>query len=236
MRAGRTEIRRTFGRGLRPPAIPDGAPSVLADVPSPYHAELADDALVAGLAVEDADAATAFVRRFQAKVFGMALAVTRDPTLADDVAQEAFLRAWRSASTYDGVRGSVAAWLLTITRNVAIDAVRARRSTPADDEQLDRLLHSTLGGDGHTDATGEAASTRVEAARVVARLRALPPEQARAVVLAVYGGCTAEEVGEREGIPLGTAKTRIRTGLRRLRAAIEAPAPRAQRLTEEEHG
>ena len=106
----------------------------------PHHAELADDALVAGLAVEDADAATAFVRRFQAKVFGMALSVTRDPTLADDVAQEAFLRAWRSASTYDGVRGSVSAWLLTITRNVAIDAVRARRSTPADDDELDRLL------------------------------------------------------------------------------------------------
>ena len=74
---------------------------------APHHAELADDALVAGLAVEDADAATAFVRRFQAKVFGLALAVTRDPALADDVAQEAFLRAWRSASTYDGVRGSV---------------------------------------------------------------------------------------------------------------------------------
>jgi RNA polymerase sigma-70 factor (ECF subfamily) len=199
-------------------------------VPSPYHAELADDALVAGLAVEDADAATAFVRRFQAKVFGMALAVTRDPTLADDVAQEAFLRAWRAASTYDSVRGSVAAWLLTITRNVAIDAVRARRSTPADDEQLDHLLQSTLGGDDHADATGDAASTRVEAARVVARLRGLPPEQARAVVLAVYGGCTAEEVGAREGIPLGTAKTRIRTGLRRLRAAIlEAPAgPRVE--------
>ena len=74
-------------------------------MPAPHHAELADDALVAGLAVEDADAATAFVRRFQAKVFGMALAVTRDPSLADDVAQEAFLRAWRSASTYDSVRG-----------------------------------------------------------------------------------------------------------------------------------
>ena len=150
-------------------------------MPSPYHAELADDALVAGLAVEDADAATAFVRRFQPKVFGLALAVTRDPALADDVAQEAFLRAWRAASTYDGVRGSVAAWLLTITRNVAIDAVRARRTTPADDDQLDRLLQSTFGGEDHADATGEEAANRVDAARVVAHLHALPPEQARAV-------------------------------------------------------
>ena len=185
----------------------------------PHHAELADDALVAGLAVEDPDAATAFVRRFQAKVFGMAVSVTRDPALADDVAQEAFLRAWRSASTYDGVRGSVSAWLLTITRNVAIDAVRARRSTPAQDDELDRLLQSALGGGRGADVTGEEAATRAEAARVVGRLRSLPPEQARAVVLAVFGGCTAEEIGTREGIPLGTAKTRIRTGLRRLRAA-----------------
>jgi len=209
--------------GLRPHAIPVTEPSVASGVPSPFHAELADDALVAGLAVEDPDAATAFVRRFQAKVFGMALAVTRDPALADDVAQEAFLRAWRSASTYDGVRGSVTAWLLTITRNVAIDAVRARRSTPADDEQLDHLLHATLGGGDPGDATADAASARVEAARVLAHLRRLPAEQARAVVLAVYGGCTADEVGVREGIPLGTAKTRIRTGLRRLRQAMVAP-------------
>jgi RNA polymerase sigma factor (sigma-70 family) len=188
-------------------------------VPVPHHAELADDALVAGLAVEDADAATAFVRRFQAKVYGMAVSVTRDSTLADDVAQEAFLRAWRSASTYDSVRGSVAAWLLTITRNVAIDAVRARRSTPALDDELDRLLQSALRADNHADVTGEAVATRAEAARAVARLRTLPVEQARAVVLAVFGGCTAEEIGVREGVPLGTAKTRIRTGLRRLRQA-----------------
>ena len=184
---------------------------------APYHAEVADDALVAGLAVQDADAATAFVRRFQAKVFGMAVSVTRDPALADDVAQEAFLRAWRSASTYDSVRGSVGAWLLTITRNVAIDAVRARRATPSDDDELDRLLQSTLGAGTGNDVTGEAAAARVDAARVVERLRTIPPEQARAVVLAVFGGCTAEEIGVREGIPLGTAKTRIRTGLRRLR-------------------
>jgi RNA polymerase sigma factor (sigma-70 family) len=186
-------------------------------VPVPHHADLADDALLAGLAVEDGESATAFVRRFQAKVYGLAVSVTRDSALADDVAQEAFLRAWRAASTYDSARGSVASWLLTITRNVAIDAVRARRSTPADDDELDRLLQSTLGGDSHADATGEAAAARAEAARVLGRLRTLPPEQARAVALAVFGGCTADEIGVREGVPLGTAKTRIRTGLRRLR-------------------
>lgn len=188
-----------------------------------HHAGLADDALVAGLAIEDADAATAFVRRFQAKVFGMALSVTHDPALADDVAQEAFLRAWRSAATYDGLRGSVSAWLLTITRNAAIDAVRARRSVPSDDDALDRLLQATLGGAESRDATGESATTAVEAARALARLRDLPVEQARAVVLAVLGGCTAEEISRRDGIPLGTAKTRIRAGLRRLRQDRTSP-------------
>ncbi len=180
-----------------------------------HHARAADDALVAGMVVEDPDAATAFVRRFQAQVFGLAVSVTRDAALAEDVAQEAFLRAWRAAATFDRRRGSVTAWLLTITRNLAIDAVRARRQSPTDDGELDRLLHLSIVGDD----TAERASTSVEAARAVARLRAVPPEQARAVVLAVLGGCTAEEVGRHEGVPLGTAKTRIRTGLRRLRTA-----------------
>jgi RNA polymerase sigma factor (sigma-70 family) len=201
------------------------------------HAGLADDALVAGLAIEDADAATAFVRRFQAKVFGMAISVTHDPLLAEDVAQEAFLRAWRSATTYDGMRGSVSAWLLTITRNAAIDAVRARRSVPADDDALDRLLQASLGDAESRDATGESATTAVEAGRALARLRELPPEQARAVVMAVFGGCTANEVSAHDGIPLGTAKTRIRTGLRRLRTDRADPAVgRPSTAAEDRHG
>jgi RNA polymerase sigma-70 factor (ECF subfamily) len=188
-------------------------------VPPSHHAGLADDALVAGLAIEDPDAATAFVRRFQAKVYGMAISVTHDPVMAEDVAQEAFLRAWRSAATYDSVRGSVSAWLLTITRNAAIDAVRARRSVPADDDALDRMLQATLGRTRPVDTTGDAAATGVDAVRALARLRDLPPEQGRAVAMAVLAGRTADEISRREGIPLGTAKTRIRNGLRRLRTA-----------------
>lgn len=185
-----------------------------------YHAQLDDDALVAGLALADTDAATEFVRRFQSRVYGMAVAVTRERTLADDVAQEAFVRAWRAAPTFDGRRGSVVSWLLTITRNAAIDAVRARRQIPADAEHLDTLLQAALAED-----TADVATTHVEGRRAAARLRALPAEQARAVALAVLGGCTAAEVSVHEGVPLGTAKTRIRTGLRRLRAVSSGPAP-----------
>lgn len=206
---------------------PSAAAARSAIVGTSHHAGLADDALVAGLAIDDADAATAFVRRFQAKVFGMAVSVTHDPALAEDIAQEAFLRAWRSAATFDGVRGSVSAWLLTITRNAAIDAVRARRSVPTDAEALDRMLQAMLGRASPGDATAESATITVEAQRALARLRRLPPQQARAVAMAVFGGCTAQELSEHEGIPLGTAKTRIRMGLRRLRQDRSATPPRA---------
>jgi RNA polymerase sigma factor (sigma-70 family) len=215
-------------------AIHDVSPHVVAGVRAPHHAELADDALVAGLAVEDADSATAFVRRFQAKVYGLALAVTRDASLAEDVSQEAFIRAWRAAATYDGVRGSVSAWLLTITRNAAIDAVRARRTVPAEDDELDRLLQSALGGEEGGDATGDVATTRVDAARLLTRVRELPAEQARSVVLAVFAGCTADEISRRDGVPLGTAKTRIRTGLTRLRRGASTAAEAAEQVKEME--
>ena len=88
---------------------------------------VSDDALVAGLAAGDSDAASAFVRRFQRRVFGLARTIVPDNRAAEDVAQEAFLRAWRHAAAYDPDAGSVVGWLLTITRNLAIDAVRVRR-------------------------------------------------------------------------------------------------------------
>ena len=184
---------------------------------SPRADRAADAALVAGLAVGDPPAATAFVRRFQGNVYGLALSITRDRALAEDVAQEAFVRAWKSAAIYDPGRASVATWLLTITRNTAIDAVRARRSTPASPQMLEEVVQETFAGSD----TADAAIHRIDSARALQHLAALHPTQARAVVLAVIGGCTAAEVGEHENVPLGTAKTRIRTGLMRLRAAMQ---------------
>lgn len=188
------------------------------------HTDRASDAaLVEGLALGDHPAAAAFVRRFQSAVFGLAVSITRDPALAEDVSQEVFVRAWRAASTYDPRRASALTWLLTITRNAAIDAVRVRRSTPAEDDLLEQLIHDTMRGPDPAESTLH----HIEAERAVQRLQALAPEQARAVVLAIMGGCTAAEVGKHENIPLGTAKTRIRTGLRRMREIME---------TEERHG
>ena len=210
-------IRPSRWKGLRRGAIPAACSDVSLGVTLFSLADRAPDAaLVAGLAVQDESAAVAFVRRFEGPVFGLALAITRDRGLAEDVSQEAFLRAWRAASSYDQRRGSVLTWLLTITRNLAIDVVRARRSTPTDSDVLEQLLATTLRG-RRIDEIG----AHLEAAEAAARLRELPPDQARAVVLAVIGGNTAQQVADHEGIPLGTAKTRIRTGLRRLRQSLE---------------
>jgi RNA polymerase sigma factor (sigma-70 family) len=176
-----------------------------------------DDVLVAAVAVGDADATTAFVRRYQARVFGLARAILGDARLAEDVAQEAFVRAWRHAPAYDPRRGSVPAWLLTITRNLALDAIRLRRPEPIDPEIILRLDREA-GGDAPRPET--AAEISDELARVRAALATLPPEQGRALVLATVCGRTAQEISEHEGIPLGTAKTRIRTGLHRVRDVL----------------
>ena len=97
---------------------------------------VSDDALVAGLASGDRDAASAFVRRFQRRVFGLARTIVADDRAAEDIAQEAFVRAWKHAAAYDPRRGNVAGWLLTITRNLAIDAVRVRRPIAYDPDAL----------------------------------------------------------------------------------------------------
>lgn len=174
-----------------------------------------DDLLLAGLASGDAELSVAFVRRFQSRVFGVAMAVLGDPRQAEDVAQQAFERAWRHAAVFDPRRGSVTTWLTAITQHLAIDAVRARRAAPVDPTALEEVLGA--GPDGPERATLAAES----AAELRAAIRALPAEQGRALVLAAFRGLTAREVAESEGIPLGTAKTRIRTAMLRLAAVLE---------------
>jgi RNA polymerase sigma-70 factor (ECF subfamily) len=172
---------------------------------------VSDEALLAGMASEDADAAATFVRRHQARVYGLALTVVGVPAVAEEVAQEAFVRAWRHADNFDPRRGRVTSWLLTITRNLAIDVLRMRRDLPIEPESIADMLV----------ARRDEADQVVEASRIADALRALPHEQAVAVVLSVCFGLTAREIGERQEIPLGTAKTRIRTGLIRLRTILE---------------
>jgi RNA polymerase sigma factor (sigma-70 family) len=178
--------------------------------------QLSDESLIAGLASGDPEAATAFVRRFQARVYGLALTMLGDREAAREVAQETFLRAYRHAGSYDPRRGQVATWLLTIARNLALDARRLRRDEPLDPETIVGL---SLSGGG--DPAEEAAAAQ-ESEGLREAIAALPEDQRRALVLAAFGGRTAREISEAEDIPLGTAKSRIRTAMLRLRGALQA--------------
>jgi RNA polymerase sigma factor (sigma-70 family) len=169
------------------------------------------------MAAGDSQAAAAFVRRYQSRVFGLALTIVGVPAVAEEVAQEAFVRAWRFAGGYDPRRGGVAGWLLAIARNAAIDAVRLVRDQPYDPDVLVGMLDRADGGSPEAERPERLA----EVDRIRAALGLLPREQKMAVVLAAVYGLTAREIAERERIPLGTAKTRIRLGLARLRNQLE---------------
>jgi RNA polymerase sigma-70 factor (ECF subfamily) len=179
---------------------------------------LPDDTLLAGLGAGDADLSVAFVRRFQGAVFGIAVTIVRDAAAAQDVAQQAFEQAWRHAQVYDSRRGSVRAWLSTITRNLSIDLIRARTSAPVDPDDLPGLLSAV------TDTPERIAVARDSAEGLRRALAELPAAQARAVAMAGIYGMTARQIADSEKVPLGTAKTRIRDGMRKLRAAYDPEA------------
>jgi RNA polymerase sigma factor (sigma-70 family) len=170
---------------------------------------------MAGMAARDSQAAVTFVRRYQRRVYGLAIGMVSDPAAAEDIAQEALLRAWRHAPVFDARKGSVTTWVLTITRNLAIDAIRQRRAVATDPDDL-----VALGMSGGGRSTEELAVAGHLSPELKVALQRLPAEQRRATVLAALYGRTAEEIRISEGIPLGTAKTRIRAGLQKLRAAL----------------
>lgn len=142
------------------------------------------------------------------------MAIVGDVDTAEDVAQEAFTRVWRHAANYDPRRASVITWLTTITRNLAIDATRLRRAIVIDPDALVGLDDDTM---FERSDPADLAVGSTEGDRLRAALAQLPPEQRRALVLTGILGLTAAEVAEREQIPLGTAKTRIRSAMRKVR-------------------
>jgi RNA polymerase sigma factor (sigma-70 family) len=178
-----------------------------------------DEALVAGYATGDADVARVFVRRFQDRVYGLALAITGDRQAADEVAQDAFLRAWRYGASYDPRRGSATAWLLRITRNAALDYVRtSQRRLDHVAPDTDRVIDDMAG-----DA--DVASPIGDLAAVADGLRSLPAEQRETLMAAAYYGLTTREISEAWDIPLGTVKTRLRLALTKLRDLFAGVAP-----------
>lgn len=178
-----------------------------------------DVVLVQGIVDGHVFALEALYDRYASLVFSVAYRVLHDSHLAQDVTQEVFLRLWRQPTSFDPERGRFVSWLMSVTRNRALDEIRrlSRRARSEDGSEdpvadlatVDRLDDPVLGA--------ELAEQR-EAVR--AAMTRLPPEQRRVIELAYFAGLTQAEIAERTGDPLGTVKTRIRLGMRKLREAL----------------
>lgn len=177
---------------------------------------LDDAALLAAVGFGDEVATAEFVRRFEGAVFGVAVTMCGDSRLAEDIAQATFERAWRHAGSFDARLGSVRTWLLTICRRLAIDALRLRRASPFAPAVVQDLLPPS----SEPDPT-DTAVIDDELSRVRPALMRLSEPQRRALLLSTLGGHTAVEIAAIEHIPVGTAKTRLRVGLRRLREVLD---------------
>jgi RNA polymerase sigma factor (sigma-70 family) len=173
---------------------------------------LSDEALLALASRGDDSALGELYDRYGRVAYGLALRIVRDRSLAEDAVQEAFLTIWRTSGSFLAERAKPSTWILTIVHRRAVDIVRReqrRRSDP-----LDEVDHPT------GEATDEEAWLRAQRQVVQEALRKLPPEQREALELAYYGGFTQSELADRLGQPLGTIKSRMFTGLRRLRELL----------------
>jgi RNA polymerase sigma-70 factor (ECF subfamily) len=183
----------------------------------------ADLELVRRVAAGDRGAVDDLYERFRRPAFALARRVIGDDVLAEDVLQEVFLGIWRDPAGFDGSRGSVSSWLLAMVHHKAVDAVRReeshrRRRARAEDDLA-------LTAPTQTTDVEDAAWQRLVADRVRAALHALPAPQREALTLAYYGGYTQREVAALTDTPLGTVKTRMLAGMRRLKDTLGAGLP-----------
>jgi RNA polymerase sigma-70 factor (ECF subfamily) len=178
------------------------------------RAEDPDRALMARVKAGDADGLAALYDRLGARLLGLAQRILGEGGEAEEVLQEVFLFAWRSASSFDPARGNVLTWLLIATRSRSIDRLRARR--PASRPQIQSLEDLGEAPAGPDDVEATAASREWESI-CRAAVASLPEDQRRALELAYFEGLTHQEIAAKTSIPLGTVKTRVRLGLMKLR-------------------
>jgi RNA polymerase sigma-70 factor (ECF subfamily) len=177
---------------------------------------LSDEAVVALLARSDQSALAELYDRFGRVAYGVALRILRDEKLAEDAVQEAFLAAWRNADRFMPERAKASTWLLTLVHRRAVDLVRREGRRRA--EPLAEGVEPAPAVSAEEDAW-----LRFERERVQAALRQLPDQQREALELAYYGGFSQSELAERLGQPVGTIKSRMFTGLARLRELLADP-------------
>jgi RNA polymerase sigma-70 factor (ECF subfamily) len=161
---------------------------------------------------------TAFAELYDAvspRLFGLVRRVVRDPAQSEEVTQEVFLEIWRHSARFDPSQGAAMSWMLTIAHRKAVDRVRSAEAARNRDEG-----YGASNQDVTHDSTAEAVVERLDAERVHRALETLTPVQRQALELAYLSGYTHTEVATMLDLPLGTAKTRIRDGLIRLRDTL----------------
>ncbi len=156
------------------------------------------------------------------RVMAVALRVLRDRPQAEEVAQEVYLYIWRHATRFDPDRGTALTWILMIAHGHAVSRVRASEARAK--REVTYQAREVAGRDGSSDIAYETAVAAFDSERLHGALAALTPLQREAVEMAYLGGYTHSEVAQQVGIPLGTAKTRIRTGLIKLRTVLVTPS------------
>lgn len=189
------------------------------NAPAPRDlAHLSDEAVVALAGRSEESALAELYDRYGAAAYGLARRVVRDPSLAEDVVQEAFLALWRSAGRFTPERATAASWIMTLVHRRAVDVVRReqrRRTEPLAEDAGEGVSH---------DSAEDEVWLRLERERVQQALRQLPDHQRETLELAYYGGFTQTELAQRLGRPLGTIKSQMFTALNTLRDLIEAAA------------
>ena len=176
--------------------------------------------LLKRIGTADTGAFAEFYDRFAPRVLGLLKKIIHDEGDAQDVLQDTFLQVWNQAAKYDPERAPPEAWLFMLARSRALDWLRRKRPTPEGENPAEQIEWINPGAALEDDETNH---------QMLAALAHLPEEQQSAIRLSFFSGLTHEQIAARQNIPLGTAKTRIRMGMQRLRSHLEhrpsSPAP-----------
>jgi len=154
-----------------------------------------------------------------AQIFGLIVRIIGDRATAEEIALDTYVQVWKTASSYDPERGSAAAWLFLMARSRAIDYLRSKAGQARGREQS--LPEDYRQVSDETPDPEQAAQAGSRRAVIVRALDALEPEKRQAIELAFFGGLSHSEISDRLDLPIGTVKTRIRSGMQRLRQALE---------------
>ena len=178
---------------------------------------LADEDLISLVEAADAEAFATLYDRHSRAAFSLAYRMMGERQASEDLAQDAFLKVWRSASSYRAERGSVRTWILSIVHNRGIDQIRSQASRRRTQEKIEASAPRSQPSEAFAETWRNTQRDQVREA-----LNTLPPEQLKILELAYFSGYTHMEISDFLGLPLGTVKGRMRLGLKKIRDYFES--------------